>query len=137
MTHAATRQATDTVTVHVGKPVPTPTKKLTIAPMNLADRLIALIDRERRNAEAGRPARIIAKMNSLEDRKIIRALYKASQAGVTIDLIVRGFCTLRPGVPGLSENIASFGPLGSPRDGSKIFTGVWPRIFQPPGLSTV
>jgi polyphosphate kinase len=80
-------------------------KKLTIAPMNLADRLIGLIDRERSNAEAGKPARIIAKMNSLVDPHAIVALVAASRAGVRIDLIIRGICCLRPGVPGVSENI--------------------------------
>jgi polyphosphate kinase len=80
-------------------------KKLTIAPMNLADRLLGLIDRERRNAEAGRPARIIAKMNSLVDPHAIVALIAASRAGVRIDLIIRGICCLKPGIPGVSENI--------------------------------
>ena len=80
-------------------------KKLTIAPMNLADRLIGLIDRERRNAEAGLPARIIAKMNALVDPHAIVALIAASRAGVRIDLIIRGICCLKPGVPGVSDNI--------------------------------
>jgi polyphosphate kinase len=80
-------------------------KKLTVAPMNLADRLLGLIDRERRNAEAGRPARIIAKMNSLVDPQAIVALVAASRAGVRIDLIIRGICCLKPGIPGVSENI--------------------------------
>ena len=80
-------------------------KKLTIAPMKLADRLIGLIDRERTNAEAGLPARIIAKMNSLVDPHAIVALSAASRAGVRIDLLVRGICCLRPGLPGISENI--------------------------------
>ena len=80
-------------------------KKLTIAPMDLADRLISLIDRERANAEAGKPARIIAKMNSLVDPTIIVALVAASRAGVRVDLLIRGICCLRPGIPGVSDNI--------------------------------
>jgi polyphosphate kinase len=80
-------------------------QKLRVAPMHLADHLIALIDRERRHAEAGLPARIIAKMNSLVDPGAIEALYAASRAGVRIDLIVRGICCLRPGLPDVSENI--------------------------------
>ena len=79
--------------------------KLIVAPMSLADRLIDLIDRERKNAEEGLPARIIAKMNSLVDPGAIEALYAASQSGVRIDLIVRGICCLRPGMPGVSDNI--------------------------------
>jgi polyphosphate kinase len=79
--------------------------KLVVAPMDLADTIIDLIHRERVNAEAGRPARIIAKMNSLVDPGAIEALYAASQSGVRIDLIIRGICCLRPGVPEVSENI--------------------------------
>jgi polyphosphate kinase len=80
-------------------------KRLITAPKFLADRIVALIDRERQNAEAGKPARIIAKMNSLVDPCAIEALYAASQAGVRIDLIVRGICCLRPGIKGISDNI--------------------------------
>jgi polyphosphate kinase len=80
-------------------------KKLIIAPQFLAERIIALIDRERVNAEAGRPARIIAKLNALVDPGAIEALYAASKAGVRIDLMIRGICCLRPGMPGVSENI--------------------------------
>lgn len=82
-----------------------PWKKLVVAPMHLAGRLEALIERETEHARSGRPARIIAKMNSLVDPKIIETLYKASIAGVRIDLLVRGICCLRPGITGVSENI--------------------------------
>jgi polyphosphate kinase len=76
-----------------------------LAPMKLRDHFIGMIERESEQARAGRPARIIAKVNSLIDRGIIAKLYEASQAGVPIDLLVRGMCSLRPGVPGLSERI--------------------------------
>lgn len=78
---------------------------LTLAPMRMKDELFSLIRREAEHAEAGRPARIIAKMNSLSNQEMIDELYDASQAGVNIDLIVRGVCCLRPGVDGLSERI--------------------------------
>ena len=81
------------------------TRKLVVAPFELHARMLKLIEREAANARRGLPARIIAKMNSLVDREVIEALYRASQAGVTIDLIVRGICCLRPGVPGVSERI--------------------------------
>jgi polyphosphate kinase len=79
--------------------------RLIVAPKFLAERVIELIDRERAHAERGKPARIIAKMNSLVDPAAIQALYAASQAGVRIDLIIRGICCLRPGIPGISEHI--------------------------------
>lgn len=82
-----------------------PMRKLIAAPFELHERLLQLIQREAENAERGLPARIIAKLNSLAEREIIEALYRASQAGVQIDLVVRGICCLRPGVKGLSENI--------------------------------
>ena len=78
---------------------------LAIAPVDLAATTLAQIQREAEHAAHGRPARIIAKMNSLLDKNVIEALYRASQAGVKIDLTVRGMCSLRPGVPGVSENI--------------------------------
>lgn len=78
---------------------------LLVAPLTLADKLIGLIEREAEHAKAGRPSGIIAKMNGLLDQRTIEALYEASQAGVEIDLIVRGMCSLRPGVKGLSEKI--------------------------------
>ncbi len=80
-------------------------KKLVMAPTQLRPRLLKLIERERRRAEAGQPAEITAKMNSLIDGEIVEALYRASQAGVRIKLNVRGSCALRPGVPGVSDNI--------------------------------
>src|SRR5262245_49029559 len=80
-------------------------KKLVMAPTELRRRFLRLIDRERRRAQSGQQAEIVAKMNSLIDEPIIEALYAAAEAGVTIQLNVRGICALRPGVPGLSENI--------------------------------
>ena len=80
-------------------------KCLLQSPFTLHAGLLKRIEREARNAKAARPARIIAKMNALNEPQVVRALYAASQAGVQIDLIVRGACTLRPGVPGVSENI--------------------------------
>ncbi|MEV5025928.1 polyphosphate kinase 1 [Paenibacillus sp. LPE1-1-1.1] len=80
-------------------------KAFGVAPSDLKEKLYRLIDRERLNAIAGKPARIIAKMNSLSNQEMIDKLYDASQAGVKIVLIVRGVCCLRPGVPGRSENI--------------------------------
>jgi len=82
-----------------------PMRKLLVAPFELHSRMLKLIEREAENAKKDLPARIIAKVNSLAEPKIIEALYKASQAGVKIDLIVRGICSLKPGVKGLSENI--------------------------------
>jgi polyphosphate kinase len=80
-------------------------RKLCVAPVDLRDHVIALIDRERRHAEAGVPARIIVKMNALAETAVIDALYRASQAGVRIELLIRGVCCLRPGLPGASETI--------------------------------
>ena len=80
-------------------------KKLAMAPTQLRPRFLKLIDRERRRAEAGQPAEIVAKMNSLIDEEIIEALYAASRAGVDIRLNVRGMCALRPGLPGVSDTI--------------------------------
>ncbi len=82
------------------------------SPFTLLSGMIKRIEREAEHAKAGRPARIIAKMNGLEEQSIIDALYEASQAGVVIDLIVRGICSLRPGIPGLSENITVTSIIG-------------------------
>jgi len=80
-------------------------QKLVVAPFDLQRRIIALVEREAERARKGEPARIVAKMNALVDPVVIRALYAASAAGVEIDLLVRGICCLRPGVPGISERI--------------------------------
>ena len=80
-------------------------KKLIVAPNDLHRRTLELIDAQTARAKAGKPARIFAKVNSLVDHQVIEALYRASQAGVPIDILSRGICSLRPGVKGLSENI--------------------------------
>ena len=80
-------------------------RKLMVSPVNLRERITQLIERETAHAKLGRPARIVVKLNRLADNDIIESLYEASQAGVSIDLIIRGVCMLRPGVEGLSENI--------------------------------
>jgi len=94
---------------------------LMVAPLNLRKRTISLIKRETAHAKAGRPARIIAKVNSLTDVAIVRALYNASQAGVSIDLIVRGICSLRPGLPNISSNIRVRSIVGRFLEHSRIF----------------
>jgi polyphosphate kinase len=94
---------------------------LQVAPVNLRKTMVKLIQREMAHAKAGRPARIIAKINSLTDVEIIRALYAASRAGVSIDLIVRGVCMIRPGLPGISDNIRVRSIVGRFLEHSRIF----------------
>ncbi len=95
--------------------------KLSLAPLWLKERFLELIERERENALMKKPARIIAKVNSLCDQDIIAALYEASKAGVQIDLIVRGICCLRVGIPGISENIRVRSIVGNFLEHSRIF----------------
>ncbi len=95
--------------------------RMLAAPYNLYESLLEKIERERQNAKAGKPARIIAKINSLNEQGIIDALYAASQAGVKIDLIVRGICSLRAGVPGLSENIHVRSIVGRFLEHSRVY----------------
>jgi polyphosphate kinase len=94
---------------------------LTVSPINLAAATLAAIQREAEHARAGRPARIVAKMNALLDKNVVQALYRASEAGVKIELIVRGMCSLRPHLPGISENISVRSIVGRFLEHSRIF----------------
>lgn len=96
-------------------------RKLVVAPVGLRERVLQLIERERANAEAGKPARIIVKMNALVEPSVIDALYRASQAGVNIDLAIRGICCLRPGLPGVSERIRVLSVVDKFLEHSRIF----------------
>jgi polyphosphate kinase len=105
---------------------------LMVAPLDLAEKCMALIDREAEHARLGRPARIVAKFNSLLDEDIVQALYRASQAGVDIELIVRGICSLRPGIRGLSDRIRVRSIVGRFLEHSRIYyfeNGGEPEVF--------
>ncbi len=108
------------------------TRKFLIAPFTAHEAMLKCIDREAANARAGKPARIIAKMNALVDREMIEALYRASHSGVKIDLIIRGICCLRPGVEGVSENITVRSIVGRFLEHSRIFwfqNDASPQVF--------
>jgi len=114
------RDATKVFNYMTGYAHPEKMEKLRIAPIDLRSQLLADIDQEIENAKAKKPAAIWAKMNSLVDDALIDALYKASQAGVKVELIIRGICCLRPGVPGLSENIRVKSIVGRYLEHSRI-----------------
>ncbi len=94
---------------------------LLVAPVQLRTRLTELVTREAEHAKAGRPARIIMKVNAITDDQMIRVLYRASQAGVSMDLLVRGICSLRPGIPGVSDNIRVRSVVGRFLEHSRIY----------------
>ncbi len=96
-------------------------RKLLVAPVTMRDRMLSMIQREAEHAQNGYSGRIVAKMNSLVDVPVIQALYRASQAGVKIDLILRGICSLRPGVEGVSDNIRVISIVGRFLEHSRIF----------------
>lgn len=107
-------------------------RKLLVAPVNMRTRFMELMDNEIANALDGKSARIIAKMNALDDPTIVQKLYEASQAGVTIDLIVRGTARIRPGIPGVNENIRLISVIGRFLEHSRIFyfeNGGTPRYY--------
>jgi polyphosphate kinase len=106
-------------------------RKLAVAPKGLAEAVLARIEEQAQRAREGKPARIFAKLNSVVDGRAIQALYRASMAGVSIDLCVRGICCLRPGLPGISENIRVFSIVGRFLEHERVF------VFGPPGSETM
>jgi polyphosphate kinase len=116
-----TSEAVDLFNYLTGRSLKKNYRTLLVAPMTMRATFMDLIQREIDHQAAGRPARIVAKMNQLADREMTRALYAASQAGVGIDLLVRGFCCLRPGVKGMSEHIRVTSVIGRFLEHSRIF----------------
>ena len=96
-------------------------RKLLVAPVNMRERMVSMINREAEHCRNGGSGRIVAKMNSLVDPQIIATLYKASQAGVNIDLVIRGICCLKPGIKGVSDNINVISIVGRFLEHSRIF----------------
>jgi polyphosphate kinase len=113
--------ATDLFNTLTGYSTQTFYRSLLVAPVTMRDRLEALIEREIAHKLAGRPSRLLFKMNALVDERLIRSLYQASQVGVEIDLLVRGICCLRPGVPGVSETIRVSSVVGRFLEHSRIY----------------
>jgi len=113
--------ATDLFNYLTGYSAKTDYRRLSVAPINLRERIAGLIEREIEHQRAGRPGHLILKMNALTDRRIIRQLYRASQAGVKVDLIVRGICGLRPGIEGVSDTIRVVSIVGRFLEHSRIF----------------
>jgi polyphosphate kinase len=117
----AARDAAKLFNLTTGYVPPKNLELLTLSPAGLRDKILALIDAEIANAREGKPSAVWAKMNSLVDQKVIEKLYQASEAGVSIELIVRGVCCLRPGVPGMSTNIRVKSIVGRFLEHSRIF----------------
>jgi polyphosphate kinase len=117
-----TRDATEVFNLLTGYSNCDVFRKLAVAPVNLREKITGLIEREADHARQGRPARLVFKMNSLTDAKIIEKLYEASRAGVQIELIIRGICCLRPGLKGVSDNIRVISIVGRYLEHSRVFS---------------
>jgi len=113
--------ATDVFNYITGYSAQSQYRKLLVAPVNLREKLVSLIEREIEHAKKGHPARLIFKINAIVDPEMIRVLYKASQAGVKVDLLVRGMCCLRPGIKNVSENIRVISIVGRYLEHSRVY----------------